>query len=84
MYPNVAQSEQLTVLLGLHQRVYNTALEQRIAAYQQRGESLNFARQCKDVTLWRKQCTALAEVNAQSLQVTIKRLDLAYQTDSTR
>lgn len=79
MYPNAAQTERLTELLGLHQRVYNTALEQRISAYQERGESLNFASQCKDVTLWRKQCAALAEVNAQSLQVTVKRLDLAYQ-----
>ena len=79
MYPNAVQTERLEELLGLHQRVYNTALEERIAAYKERGQSLDFSAQCKALTLWRKQCRALNEVNAQSLQVTLKRLDLAYQ-----
>ena len=43
LYPNAAQAERLMELLGLHQRVYNTALEERIRAYQAEGTSLNFA-----------------------------------------
>lgn len=78
LYPNAAQAERLTELLGLHQRVYNTALEERIRAYQAEGTSLNFASQCKALTQWRAHVPALAEVNAQSLQVTLKRLDLAF------
>lgn len=79
MYPNAAQTERLEELLGLHQRVYNAALEERIRAYREHGQSLNFAGQCKDLTQWRSYCPALAGVNAQSLQVTLKRLDLAFQ-----
>lgn len=78
MYPSANQIEKLGVLLGLHQRVYNTALEERIRVYGESSKSLGFAAQCKELTAWRKQCEALAAVNAQSLQVTLKRLDLAY------
>ena len=78
MYPNAAQQERLEELLGLHQRVYNTALEERIRVYREEGGSLNFAAQCKELTHWRGYCPSLAGVNAQSLQVTLKRLDLAF------
>ena len=78
MYPSTSQTEKLEELLGLHQRVYNTALEERISLYRAEQKSLGFAAQCKALTSWRKQCEALAAVNAQSLQVTLKRLDLAY------
>jgi len=78
MYPGTTQSTKLDDLLGLHQRVYNTALEERIRVYRETSKSLGFAAQCKELTSWRKQCEALASVNAQSLQVTLKRLDLAY------
>ena len=79
MYPGKVQEEALLTLLGLHQRVYNTALEERIRAYQESAQSTSFASQCRELTGWRKQCESLAGVNAQSLQVTLKRLDLAYQ-----
>lgn len=39
MYPNAAQTERMVELLGLHQRVYNTALEERIRAYRERSET---------------------------------------------
>ncbi|OIR10757.1 putative transposase [mine drainage metagenome] len=78
MYPGTRQTEKLEELLGLHQRVYNTALEERIRVYGETSKTLGFAAQCKELTSWRKQCEALAAVNAQSLQVTLKRLDLAY------
>ena len=79
LYPNIAQSERLVELLGLHQRLYNTALEERISAYQVSGKSLNYNAQAKALTEWRAYCPALAGVSAQSQQNTLKRLDLAYQ-----
>ena len=78
MYPGAVQTERLLEMLGLHQRVYNTALEERIRLFRETEKSTGFAAQCKELTQWRKQCDALAGVNAQSLQVTLKRLDLAY------
>lgn len=78
MYPNLVQLERLEALLGLHQRVYNTALEERINTYTETKKSVSFSTQCKHLTHWRTQSGTLAQVNAQSLQVTLKRLDLAY------
>ncbi len=79
LYPNQQQTESLTELLGLHQRVYNAALEERIRIYQEMGKSLSFASQCKILTQWRQKYPELKKLNAQSLQVTLKRLDLAFQ-----
>ena len=79
LYPNVAQTARLEELLGLHQRVYNTALEERIRAYKEEGISLNYHAQAKALTQWRAQVPALAAVNAQSQQNTMKRLDRAFQ-----
>ena len=79
LYPNAAQSEQMGEMLGLHQRLYNTALEERIRVYKETGKGLSFADQCKVLTQWRKAVPALAGLNAQSEQVTLKRLHLAFQ-----
>lgn len=79
LYPSAVQAERLETMLGLHQRLYNAALEARIQAYQETGKGLSFAAQCKALTTWRKASPGLAGVNAQSEQVTLKRLDLAFQ-----
>lgn len=79
LYPNAEQEARLQETLGLHQRLYNTALEERIRVYQETGKGLSFADQCKVLTQWRRAAPALAGPNAQSEQVTLKRLHLAFQ-----
>ncbi|MHB8409535.1 MAG: RNA-guided endonuclease InsQ/TnpB family protein [Acidiferrobacterales bacterium] len=79
MYPSASQSEKLLEVLGLHQRLYNTALEERIRVYRANKESLSYQAQAKALTFWRSYCPALVGVNAQSQQNTLKRLDRAYQ-----
>ena len=79
LYPNTEQAEHLSDMLALHQRVYNAALEDRIRFYQGEKKSLSFADQCKVLTQWRHKYKELASLNAQSLQVTLKRIDLAFQ-----
>ncbi len=79
LYPNAEQEARLQETLGLHQRLYNTSLEERIRVYQETGKGLSFAAQCKVLTQWRKAVPALAGLNAQSEQVTLKRLHLAFQ-----
>jgi len=79
LYPNVEQEARLQETLGLHQRLYNTALEERIRVYKETGKGVSFADQCKVLTQWRKAVPALAGLNAQSEQVTLKRLHLAFQ-----
>jgi putative transposase len=79
MYPSPSQAAALLDMLGLHQRLYNAALEQRLAAWQRTRTSVVFANQCADLTELRAADQTYAGLNAQSSQVTIKRLDLAYQ-----
>jgi putative transposase len=79
LYPKKQQADRLLEMLAFHQRVYNTALEERIRIYKEQQRSLTFPDQCKALTKWRKENNCLAEINAQSLQVTLKRLDLAFQ-----
>jgi putative transposase len=79
LYPNSKQAERLEEMLALHQRVYNAALEDRIRFYREDKKSISFADQCKILTQWRHSYDELADLNAQSLQVTLKRLDLAFQ-----
>lgn len=79
MYPNKQQKECLLSTLGIHQRMYNKALEERINLYREQNKSLSFADQCKILTTWRHIDPDLKKLNAQSLQVTLKRLDLAFK-----
>ena len=79
LYPNAEQEARLQETLGLHQRLYNSALEERIRVYKETGKGLSFADQCKVLTQWRKGVPALSGLNAQSEQVTLKRLHLAFQ-----
>lgn len=71
LYPSISQQKSLENMLGVHQRLYNKALEQRIKAYQENKYSLSFYDQCRQLTLWRKEDVVLA-------QVTLKRLALAF------
>lgn len=79
IYPNASQLERLQEMLGLHQRLYNAALEERILIYRETGKGPSFSAQCRDLTQWRKASAGLAGMNAQSEQVTLKRVDLAFQ-----
>jgi putative transposase len=79
LYPTPAQERRMWDLLGAHQRLYNAALEQRQLAWRMQGKSVTFAEQCRQLTELRAEDEAYAELNAQSCQVTLKRLDLAFQ-----
>jgi putative transposase len=79
LYPSTKQEEGLRLLLGRHQRLYNAALEQRISAYRRQGKTVSFAEQCRDLTALRGEDPDYGGVNAQSCQVTLKRLDLAFK-----
>jgi putative transposase len=80
LYPTSLQAAILFVILRLHQQFYNAALEQRILVYGRRKLTLGFSEQCKEATLVRAEFPEYASLNAQSLQVTLKRLDLAFQS----
>jgi len=79
LYPSKRQAASLLVILRLHQQLYNAALEHRIGAYKKAGKSIVFFEQCAELTVLRKEIESSDQLNAQSCQVTLKRLDLAFQ-----
>jgi putative transposase len=79
IYPSTKQANKMVEIMRLHQRLYNAALEQRIDAYRRCGKSLNYYDQAKDLTQLRAEFPEYAGLNAQSEQVTLKRLELAFQ-----
>lgn len=80
LYPSPTQAAALERVCDLHRALYNAALEERIDAYRKAGRSIGFADQCKSVTAIRLDDPAYRAINAQSLQVTLKRLDGAFQS----
>ena len=63
-----------------HHHLYNWALKDRIETYRHFGYGLSFSDQCNINTLWRRnrKSHGLFNANAQSEQVTIKRVALAF------
>jgi putative transposase len=64
--------------LRLHQRLYNTALEQRIDAYSRCGISVSYKMQAKELTQLRAEFPECEALNCPSEQVTLNRLDRAF------
>lgn len=79
LYPSQRQQNQMLETLRLHQKLYNAALEQRIDAYRRCGVSLNYNDQAYELTQLRAEFPEYAALNAQSEQVTLKRLERAFK-----
>ena len=77
LYPNKEQESLLCGTLALHCRVYNTLLEEHERRYEQGLSAYTFKLMCRDLTKWRSY-SSLSDLNAQSLQVTAKRVSLAF------
>lgn len=80
LYPNAEQTLLMHDWRLLHCRVYNTMLQERRLAYENDKRSVSFSECCRWLTHWRSYAPALEALNAQSLQVTAKRLNLAFQS----
>lgn len=78
MYPNANELETLDAWLGLHCRAYNALLEEHQRRYEAKEPAFGFSAMCKALTQWRSTAGALKALNAQSLQVTAKRVALAF------
>lgn len=78
LYPRTVAGLELARTADTCRQVYNWALEQRIAHYQTTKKSLKFAAQCRALTQERKLRAAWAAVHTHALQLTLKRLDLAF------
>src|SRR3954452_6078686 len=79
LYPSTAQTAEMERLCDLHRGLYNAALQERADAWRLARKSVGYAEQCRSLTQVRREDPEYLGVNAQSLQVTLKRLDLAFQ-----
>ena len=79
LYPSPAQAAELARICELHRALYNAALDERIQAWRKAGQSVGYAAQCKSLTQVRCGDPTYLGLNAQSLQVTLKRLDEAFR-----
>jgi len=77
---SASQEESLMNLFVHHHQLYNWALRDRIDTYRDSDYGLKFSEQCKINTLWRKnrKVHGIFNANAQSEQVTLKRVALAF------
>lgn len=65
--------------LELCRNLYNQALEQRIKAYKEKGESISAYAQMSQLSVLRKSSAEFKAVGSQVLQDVIQRLDKAYK-----
>src|SRR3954447_4197404 len=79
LYPSPAQAAEMERLCDLHRSLYNAALQERADARRLARKSVGYAEQCRSLTQVRRENPEYLGVNAQSLQVTLKRLDLAFR-----
>src|SRR4051794_23481919 len=79
LYPSPAQAAGMERACELHRGLYNAALQERADAWRLARKSVGYAEQCRSLTQVRREDPEYLGVNAQSLQVTLKRLDLAFR-----
>ena len=79
LYQTPKQDMGLHTMFETHRKHYNNARQTRIDAYKNEQRSVSYYDQAKETTQLRKINPELAACNAQSLQVTLKRLDLAFK-----
>lgn len=80
LYPNKAQAEAMEQLLEVHRRLYNAALAERKDVYEAEGRTVTHYEQNKTMARVRREHPELTGMaNQNSLQRTLKRLDLAFQ-----
>lgn len=76
---NRETNDSLARWFKLHRQLYNIALEQRISAYRKQRKSLSLFDQGYELKGWAKDFPEYSGINVQSLHLTLKRLDKAYQ-----
>ncbi len=79
LYPNRAQSDALTGMLGAFCDLYNAGLQQRIEAYRRRGISLCYLDQASELKAVRAADERLARYSYSAEQQVLRRLDKAFK-----
>ena len=79
IYPNKKQQELIQKTFGCTRFVYNYYLDKRIKTYEQDKMTFTYNMCSKDLTQLKKELSWLKEPDKDSLQKSLKDLDMAYQ-----
>lgn len=80
LYPNKAEEKALFGARRLHCYLYNACISHRQTEYRQGHKSVDYLTQQNLLPAFKKEWVEFAALNSQSLQGTLKRVDLAYQS----
>ncbi|HEY7127460.1 MAG TPA: RNA-guided endonuclease TnpB family protein [Ktedonobacterales bacterium] len=79
LYPTKVQEETFLFILRRCRELYNSALEERQAAYRICGVSVGYAVQCHELLEIKEAFPAYQKIGAHVLQDALRRLDKAFQ-----
>lgn len=79
IYPNKTQQVLIQKTFGCSRFVYNYFLDKRIKLYETEKKSMTYNQCSKDLTTLKQELEWLKEVDKDSLQKSIKDLDIAYK-----
>lgn len=79
LYPNQQVSQMLSYHRQLHKDLYNAAVSNRITAYKKFGKSVSYFEQQNCLPDFKEVWIEYKQINSQSLQATLKRVDFAFQ-----
>ena len=78
LYPNKKQVERLYDTLEACREIYNCGLTQRRWHYREKGVSLSYTQQAKEMAEVSREDPELAQVHSQVRQDVLRRLDKAF------
>lgn len=80
LYPNKAQTAALFEARRLHAYLYNACIENRKTEYERFGRSVSYFDQQNCLPAFKECWPEYKQLNSLSLQATVKRVDLAYNS----
>lgn len=80
LYPNKAETRALFGARRLHCYLYNACVSHRQTEYRLGNKSVDYMTQQNLLPAFKKEWVEFAELNCMTLQGTVKRVDLAYQS----
>ncbi|GAB4195328.1 MAG: RNA-guided endonuclease TnpB family protein [Coleofasciculaceae cyanobacterium] len=80
LYPKPNAAHKLHWDRRMHKELYNAAIANRRTQYEKIGHSVNYLEQQNSLPAFKKVWTEYKQLGSQTLQATLKRVDLAYQS----
>src|SRR5919199_4708719 len=80
LYPKSKVEKKLHWVRRMHKDLYNSAIANRKVQYERFGYSVSYYEQQNSLPAFKEVWTEYKQLGSQTLQATLKRVDLAYQS----